>query len=183
MSTPHFNFNFENKVVVVGPGYAGCTSDDVLWLANESGARAIVIDADGLNAFAGKAELMKSITVPCIITPHPGEAARMVGKMHRRDACAPSLVETTSTAVILKGAGTLVSAPGEGVHLVPFANPGMSKGGMGDFLAGMCGAYLARGLKPFDAARVAAWKHAAAADRCAWRIGQDAMQATDLLSC
>jgi len=181
------HFDLTGKVVVVGPGYAGCTSDDILRLANESGARGIVIDADGLNAFKGKAELMRKIKVPCIITPHPGEAAKLLGESGaaRGDARPPTLeklVGATGATVVLKGAGTLVSAPGEGVHLAPFANPGMSKGGMGDFLAGMCGACLARGFSAFGAARVAAWKHADAGARCAWRLGHDTMRATDLLS-
>jgi len=168
---------------VVGPGYAKCSALKIVWLANENGAKAIVIDADGLNAFKGKAEFLKRVKIPCVITPHPGEAARLLGgNISNRAEALKKLVEITGATVVLKGAGTLVSAPGEGAHLVPFANPGMSKGGMGDFLAGMCGAFLARGLSPFDAARVAAWKHAAAADRCAWRLGHDTMQATDLLN-
>ncbi|MCL1910559.1 MAG: NAD(P)H-hydrate dehydratase, partial [Kiritimatiellaeota bacterium] len=153
----------ENKTLVVGPGWGRFegAAEVVMRLANESGARAIVIDADGLNAFEGKAEKLKEIKVPCIITPHPGEAKRLLGmKCADRSGDLLQLVELTGAAVILKGAGTLVSAPGEGVHLIPFANPRMARGGTGDLLAGMCGAWLARGLSAFDAARVAAWKHA-----------------------
>ena len=92
-------------------------------------------------------------------------------------------MDITRKAVILKGAGTLVSAPGRGVHLVAGVNPGMARGGMGDVLAGVAGAMLARGLDPFDAARAAAWLHARAGDVAAWRRGHEAMLATDVVGC
>jgi NAD(P)H-hydrate epimerase len=180
-------FDFAGKTVVAGPGFSRFdgAAESVLWLANESGAAALVLDADALNAFAGKAELLASIHIPLLLTPHPGEAARLLGTdaesiQSDRRLALMNLVSTTEAAVLLKGAGTLVSAPNEGFHLVACANPGMAKGGMGDFLAGVCGAYLARGLSPFDAARAAAWQHAAAADRAAWRLGRATMQPGDL---
>ena len=156
-------FDFAGKVAVVGPGWGrfGEAANIVLRFANESGAKALVIDADGLNAFEGKAEMLAEIKIPLILTPHPGEAKRLSGeKRNSRAEDLSRLVELTGATVILKGAGTLVSAPGKGTHLIPFANPKMARGGTGDLLAGMCGAWLARGLAPFDAARVAAWKHA-----------------------
>ena len=181
-------FSFANKTLVVGPGMSQASGicEAVIWLLKDSGASGAVIDADGLNVFSGSASELKSFSLPKIITPHPGEASRLLGTSIRsiqsdREGALKKLVELTGSAVILKGAGTLVSAPGRGIHLVPGVNPGMAKGGMGDVLSGIAGALLARGLDAFDAARAAAWIHFAAGDQAAWRKGREAMLATDLI--
>lgn len=181
-------FDFSNKTLVVGPGMSQVSGvrEAVIWLLQDSGASGAVIDADGLNAFSGVAGELSKFKFPKIITPHPGEASRLLGVSVRsiqsdREGALKKLVELTGAAVILKGAGTLVSAPGRGVHLVPGVNPGMARGGMGDALSGIAGALLARGLEAFDAARAAAWIHSAAGDQAAWRKGREAMLATDLI--
>lgn len=180
-------FNFRGKTLVVGPGMTR-TSDvhaAVRWLLTASGVSGAVLDADALNVFEGSAGSLRGVKIPVVITPHPGEAARLLGVsagdvQADRAAAARRLAETTGAVVVLKGAGTLVVAQDKPIHMVPSANPGMASGGMGDVLAGLTGALLARGLGAFDAARSAAWIHSCAGDIAAWRLGRDAMLATDV---
>lgn len=179
--------SLKGKIVVAGPGM-GRSSEvgkAIRWLLEESGADGFVLDADALNAFEGDAESIHGSGRKIILTPHPGEAARLLGVelstvVADREGALKKLVELTDATVILKGAGTLVSAPGRGMHLVPGVNPGMASGGMGDVLAGIAAAMLGRGLSAFDAARAAAWIHARAGDVAAFRLGYDAMLATDV---
>lgn len=180
-------FDFTGKTLVVGPGMSsGCgVADALAWLLECSGAQSAVLDADALNALGGDAAALAECAMPMVLTPHPGEAARLLGcgaaeVQADRPAALRRLVAMTRKAVVLKGAGTLVSAPGRGVHLVACANPGLARGGTGDVLAGVAGALLARGLDPFDAARAAAWLHARAGDVAAWRLGREAMLARDV---
>ena len=182
--------SFVGKMIVVGPGMSqrDGVREAVQWLLSSSGAAGIVLDADALNVLSGSVQTLAACTMQKIITPHPGEAARLLGisiaaVQTDRPAALRALVDLTGAAVILKGAGTLVSAPGHGIHLVASVNPGMARGGMGDVLAGMACAMLARGLTAFDAARAAAWLHARAGDIVAWRNGREAMLATDLVAC
>ena len=183
-------FSFTDKTLVVGPGLSrkDGVADGVTWLLQKSGAGGVVLDADALNALCGRVETLASCTMKKIITPHPGEAARLLGistaeVQADRPAALRKLVELTGAAVILKGAGTLVSAPGRGVHLVAGVNPGMARGGMGDVLSGIAGSMLARGLSAFDAARAAAWMHSRAGDVASWRQGRESMLATDVVAC
>lgn len=181
------SLNFKGKIVVAGPGMGRSleVGKAVRWLLEESGAAGFVLDADALNAFECDAKSIKGSGRKIILTPHPGEAARLLGAelstvVADREGSLKKLVELTGAAVILKGAGTLISAPGRGAHLVPCVNPGMATGGMGDVLAGIAGAMLGRGLSAFDAARAAAWIHSCAGDAAAFRLGYDAMLATDV---
>lgn len=183
-------FSLTGKTLVVGPGMSrkDGVSDAVTWLLEKSGAGGVVLDADALNALCGRVETLAACALPKILTPHPGEAARLLGittaeVQADRPAALKRLVDLTGAAVILKGAGTLVSAPGRGVHLVAGVNPGMARGGMGDVLSGVAGALLARGLTAFDAARAAAWMHVRAGDVASWRNGRESMLATDVVSC
>lgn len=183
-------FSFAGKTLVVGPGLSqqAGTKDALVWLVERSAAKAAVIDADALNLVGSDVAVLATCAMPMILTPHPGEAARLLSRTTAevqadRAGALRRLVELTGKAVILKGAGTLVSAPGRGVHFVACVNPGMARGGMGDVLAGVAGAMLARGLDPFDAARAAAWLHARAGDMAAWRHGHEAMLATDVVAC
>ena len=173
--------------LVAGPGL---TTDDAalsaLCLALESGVARAVLDADALTLLAVHPDLLETLPPATVLTPHPGEAARLLGTdaaqvQRDRPAALRALVAKTGAAVILKGAGTLVGAPGRGIHVLRAGNPGMATGGRGDVLAGLCGALLAQGLAPFDAARLAAWRHATAGDRAAWRLGEPAVLARDFM--
>ena len=173
--------------LVAGPGL---TTDDAalsaLCHALESGVARAVLDADALTLLAAHPDLLETLPPATILTPHPGEAARLLGTdssevQRDRPAALHALVTKTGATVVLKGAGTLVGAPGRGIHVLRAGNPGMATGGSGDVLAGICGALLAQGLAPFDAARLAVWRHATAGDEAAWRLGEAAVLARDLV--
>ncbi|NLB68404.1 MAG: NAD(P)H-hydrate dehydratase [Lentisphaerae bacterium] len=181
------NMDFKGKTLVAGPGMGRSdeAADAVKWLLDESGADTIVLDADGLNTFSDNIAFLSEVKSKLILTPHPGEAARLLGisvgeVQSDRVAALKKLISLTGATVILKGAGTLVSAPDKGVHLIPIVNPGMASGGMGDVLAGIAGALLARGMTAFDSARAAAWIHGHAGDIASWRLGEDGLLATDV---
>jgi NAD(P)H-hydrate epimerase len=147
-----------------------------------------VLDADGLNAFAGGRLLSKlrAGTVPLVITPHPGEAGRLLGietseVQVDRIGAARALARGSGAVAILKGRRTVVASPGGMASVVSTGNPGMATGGTGDVLTGIVGAFLARGLPPFDAARLAAYVHGDAGDRAASERGADGMIAQDLV--
>ena len=109
-----------------------------------------MIDADALNAFAGEPEALRA-AAPRILTPHPGEAARLLGSstpaiQSDRAAAARALAARANAVVVLKGARTVVAAPDGALSINPTGGPGLAAGGSGDVLAGALGALLARGL-------------------------------------
>lgn len=131
--------------------------------------RAAVIDADGLNAFAGEPEALRC-EAPRLLTPHPGEMARLLARstdeiQADRVAAARELARRADAVALLKGARSVVASPGGEVHVNPTGGPGLATGGTGDVLAGLCGALLAQGLSGADAAALAAWVHGRAGDR------------------
>jgi NAD(P)H-hydrate epimerase len=120
-----------------------------------------------------------------ILTPHPGELARLCGLSIEavqadRIGLAQARADAWGVTLLLKGARTVVAAPGRPAAVIPTGNPGMATGGTGDVLAGLCGALLAGGLSPFEAACVGAWVHGAAGDLAAARLGQRGLLAGDL---
>jgi NAD(P)H-hydrate epimerase len=149
---------------------------------------AVLIDADGLNAFEGKLSILKRATkggAEIILTPHPGEAARMLGctvaDIHDdRLASAEKLRKETGATVVLKGASTIV-ATDEGVFINPTGNPGMASAGMGDVLAGIIGGFMAQGMAVIDAAVAGVYLHGLAGDVAAQKIGEAGLVATDLI--
>lgn len=180
-------FDFKGKTLVVGPGLSQeqTVKEAVSWLLTYQQPSGVIVDADALNVLSKDLTPLADFKGEKMITPHPGEAARLLGVtvtdvQADRAHALRKLVERTGSVVILKGAGTLVSAPGRGMHLVPGVNPGMARGGMGDVLAGIAGALLARGLPAFEAACAAAWLHVRAGDVLAWRYGREAMLAADV---
>jgi NAD(P)H-hydrate epimerase len=142
-----------------------------------------VIDADGLNLIAAD-PLRRD---DWILTPHPAEAARLLGIETRevqaqRFEALQALLERYGGICVLKGSGTLIGqSAGPDIWLCDAGNPGMASGGMGDVLTGMIAALLAQGLTPFDAARLAVWVHATAADDAAQTHGEIGLLASDLL--
>ncbi len=171
-------------VLVVGPGLGqGSWGQGVLQAALEA-ERPLVVDADGLNLLAARfAGLGRD---SWILTPHPGEAARLLGITAAeveadRPAAALALREAWGGVVVLKGAGTLVAGPA-GLAVCPFGNPGMASGGMGDALSGVLGALLAQGVPLEAAARLGVLVHARAADMAARDAGERGLLAGDLAS-
>ncbi len=180
-------FDFSDKVLVIGPGLScdPIAREAVAWILGCRRPGGVILDADALNVLADDVAALVAYDGPKVITPHPGEAARLLGVQPAdvqadRAAAVRRLVERTGATVVLKGAGTLVSAPGRGVWLVPCVNPGLARGGMGDVLAGVVGALLARGVPAFEAASAAAWLHGRAADTVAWRRGRESLLPRDV---
>ncbi len=146
----------------------------------------MVIDADGLNHLAGHLDLLKAITSPAVLTPHPGEMARLLETttatvQKDRMACARNLAAAGRVHVVLKGARTLVAHPDGRLHINPTGNPGMATGGMGDVLTGAIGGLLAQGLAVERAARSAVYLHGAAADTLAGSRGPRGFLAREVM--
>lgn len=171
------------SVLAVGPGLGrGEWGRALLARAVEVGLP-LVLDADALNLLSQQPHALPPDTV---LTPHPGEAARLLGCDTRavqadRFAAAADLVARFGCAVVLKGAGTLVAAPDATPRVIQAGNAGMASGGMGDVLTGVIAALRAQGLSPFDAASVGALLHGAAGDLAAPDIGERGLLASDLL--
>ncbi len=155
------------------------------------GRRAVpaVLDADGLNAFGTDWRPRVALRAggqPLVLTPHPGEAARLlgttvIGVQSDRLVSALRLARETGAVVILKGRRSVVAHPDGRASFNASGNPGMASGGMGDALTGIVGALLSRGLSGFDAARLGTYVHGAAGDLAAERSGEDGMIAGDLI--
>jgi NAD(P)H-hydrate epimerase len=145
-----------------------------------------VIDADGLNALADRPDWWKYLGGPNVLTPHPGEMARLVScKVTEVEAdrigAAQEMAERWKQVVILKGAHTIVAAPDGQTVIIPFANPGLATAGSGDVLAGAIVGFLAQELSPFAAAVAGAYIHGLAGDLVREEIGPAGMVAGDLL--
>ena len=146
----------------------------------------LVLDADGLNAFAGRLEDLATREGPTVLTPHPGELARLLGVhtekiQEDRIAVARRAAEMADAIVILKGHQTLVAESDGNVWVNPTGNPGMATGGSGDVLTGIVGSFLARGLAPIRAALAAVYLHGLAGDLAAERVGEPCLAAGDLI--
>jgi len=145
----------------------------------------LIIDASGLNAFAGKAKDLNPHARPRIITPHPGEMARLLGTKTSeiqadRIGTARNAARLSHCIVVLKGHQTLIADPDGHVNVNPTGNPGMASGGMGDVLSGMIAAFLARGVDPFDAACAAVYLHGFTGDLLKEEMGDTGLAAMDL---
>ncbi len=170
----------------VGPGLGteGETPSAVRRLLREA-ALPLVLDADGLNAFAGRPEELRHRQPPTVITPHPGELGRLLGTTAAavnddRLAAAREAARVTGAVVVLKGYLTLIAAPDGPVAINPTGNAGLASGGSGDVLTGTVAALLAQGLPAWDAACLGAYVHGLAADLLAAERGPEAIAAGDL---
>jgi NAD(P)H-hydrate epimerase len=132
----------------------------------------MVVDADGLNILAGSTEIIQDSPAPRILTPHPGEMARLsdyssADIQNNRLQAARDFAIRNKVYVVLKGAATVIAAPDQRTAVCPTGNPGMAAGGMGDVLTGIIGGFLAQGLDPWAAACLGAYAHGLAGDRLA----------------
>jgi NAD(P)H-hydrate epimerase len=146
-----------------------------------------VVDADGLNALATAGRWWQSLRGPLVLTPHPGEFARLSGGAappsdddEARAAAAAEAASRWKTVVVLKGAHTVVAAPDGEVLASAIATPALATAGSGDLLAGAIGAFLAGGATPLDAAGCGVAVHGAAGLLAADRIGETGVMARDL---
>jgi NAD(P)H-hydrate epimerase len=166
--------------VAVGPGLSRRAHPLVVRAILESGLPAAV-DADALNLLAENRELLSRLKPYHVLTPHPGEAARLTG------GAQPDLIEgaralrALGATAILKGPTSVIA--GEEIHLSLSGTPGMARGGSGDALTGILGALLAQRIPPEKAAWVADELHGLAGERAAEKFGVVSMMATDLVEC
>jgi len=171
------------SVIVIGPGLGRAPWGEQMLDAVLAAGRPVVADADALNLLASGDQRLPAGSV---ITPHPGEAARLLEVTTEevgadRFAAVTALVARCDAVAVLKGAGTLVAGHQEGgIALCPYGNPGMASGGMGDVLSGVVGALLAQGMEARAAASFAACVHGAAGDLAALETGEPGLRASDL---
>ncbi len=147
----------------------------------------LVVDADGLNILAGMEDWPKRLPPVSILTPHPGEMARLMGctvseVQADRVAVAQSQATAWGQVVVLKGAYTVVAAPDGRTAIEPFANPGLAPAGMGDVLAGTIVALRAQGSDAFEAAAAGAYLYGLAGDWARSKVGMAGMVAGDVLA-
>jgi NAD(P)H-hydrate epimerase len=191
----HLSFAPENlsalvggkSAIVVGPGIG--TGEGarrtVEWLLARSPAP-LVLDADGLNCIAADTTILRRASAPLILTPHPGEMGRLIGRdsgavQADRVGTAREFAHRHGCTLVLKGARTVVASPSSWVWVNPTGNPGMASGGMGDALSGILGGLLAQGLEADEAARLGVYLHGAAADRAA-ADGEIGLLASDVIA-
>jgi len=171
-------------VVVIGPGLTQdrSTGGLVRKLAAEIN-KPMVIDADGLNALAGRLDLLRANN---ILTPHPGEMARLLGisvkkVQEKRIEIARKFAKDYGIVLVLKGYETIVSDYSGNLYINKTGNPGMATAGSGDVLTGMIAAFLSQGLSAFKAAKYAVYLHGVAGDLAAEEKTQISLIASDII--
>jgi NAD(P)H-hydrate epimerase len=175
------------QALALGPGLS--TQEETIQVVVElirSSPCPLVLDADAVNGLAGHLEVLKEARAPVILTPHPGEMARLVDLsaaeiQNQRVAMAQSLSKEYGVTMLLKGARSLICSPEGRLAINSSGNPGLASGGTGDVLTGLIAGFLAQGLSPFDATCLGTFCHGKAADRLEARFGDRGMLATDLL--
>ncbi len=169
------------SVIALGPGLGQSDWSRALWHSALATGKSTVLDADALNLLA---HAPLSLPANCVLTPHPGEAARLLGCdttqiAHDRFAAVRAIAKRHAAVVVLKGAGSLIASPAGEVGVCPWGNPGMASGGMGDVLTGVIAGLLAQGLDAWRAACLGVGLHAQAGDVAA-QSGPAGMLASDL---
>ena len=189
----------EHDAIVLGPGLRpGLATTELvrqlLAAGDEETPSAIVLDAEALRSMATLGEWWTVATRPAVLTPHPGEFARLRagdgveaeedGDLGADDAARTRAARAAAgrwgKVVVLKGARTVIADPDGSVAVAPFENPALASGGTGDVLAGIIGALLAQGLGPSEAARVGVYLHGMAGDVVRDRLGDAGLLASDL---
>jgi len=174
-------------VVAIGPGLSTNpeTKSLVLWLLQMLD-RPVVLDADGINAVDNDLYALERTRKEIVLTPHPGEMARLLGLPSAQDVqksrmkIAMKFADKEGIVLVLKGHRTLVT-DSEQIYINSTGNPGMATAGSGDVLTGIIGALIGQGLEAFEAAQLGAYLHGRAGDIAAKRLGQMAMIATDIV--
>lgn len=171
--------------IAIGPGLgtAKDTEKALLQLINDCNVP-MVLDADALNILSKHPESLKQLPANSIITPHPGEFARLTGGIKNREeqlAAATELAQKCNICIVLKGAYTAVCSPDGNIYFNSSGNPGMATGGSGDTLTGVAVALLARGYDSTTAARIAVYIHGLAGDIAAVKYSETALTAGDII--
>ena len=180
-------FAMDKTAVAIGPGIG--RHPETVKLVHQLVAtleRPFVLDADALNAVAERRDVLHSAKAAIIVTPHPGEMARLMGLttanvQKERLVVACRLAQEENVYVVLKGAGTIVAAPDGRMAINSTGNPGLATAGTGDVLTGMIAGLLAQGLSPWEAACLATYLHGLAGDLATCRVGQVGLIAGDVM--
>ncbi|HMW00272.1 MAG TPA: NAD(P)H-hydrate dehydratase [Acidobacteriota bacterium] len=179
----------ERTVLAIGPGISSEEEDVRLFVRHmvEKSQKPVVIDADGLNCLSPwPAELKGTPERPLILTPHPGEMARLTGLstktlIRNRHDCVRALATEHHLHVVLKGQRTLIAAPNGEVYINPTGNAGMATGGSGDVLTGLLAGLLAQSPgSPLESTLIAVYLHGLAGDKAAAKLGMRSMVASDI---
>ncbi|MEE8329109.1 MAG: NAD(P)H-hydrate dehydratase, partial [Thermodesulfovibrionia bacterium] len=188
------------SVLAIGPGIS--VDDEISGLVSLLITRSsvpLVIDADGINAISGKAGVLKKSRVPLILTPHPGEMARLLsqgsgvrGQESEKELrtiiekdrinIAMTFAKKTKICLVLKGVPTIISTPDARAFINPTGNPGMATAGTGDVLTGMISALLAQGLTPRNASILGVYMHGLIGDVVAKKKGKHSLIASDMIN-
>ncbi|HEY0588748.1 MAG TPA: NAD(P)H-hydrate dehydratase [Pseudoduganella sp.] len=165
-------YDFNSAVLVIGPGMGGSAASAEMLASALHSQSPVVLDADALNLLAGAEALRAQLAqrhAPCILTPHPLEAARLLGVTAAevqadRPSAARALAERLGATVVLKGSGTVIAARNGELVINTTGNPALATAGTGDVLSGLCGSLLAQGWPEWEAALAGVWLHGVAAD-------------------
>jgi hydroxyethylthiazole kinase-like uncharacterized protein yjeF len=166
-------YALDSGTLAIGPGMGGSAHAMQLLAGALSGDAALVLDADALNLVSASVDLAQRLatrTAAKLLTPHPLEAARLLGVTSaqvQRDrlAAARAIADRFNAIVVLKGSGSVIAAPGGAAVINTTGNPGLATAGSGDMLAGICASLLAQKWPAREAMLGAVWIHGAAADR------------------
>lgn len=175
------------NAVAIGPGLSRNPGTQRLILKIiETSPLPLVIDADALNAVCRHLDVLTKTETTKILTPHPGEMARLTGEKkefiaRNRKGVAAAFANRHNCVLLLKGAGTVVASPGKKLYTNTTGNAGMATAGSGDVLTGMIAAFAAQGLSGFEAARYGAYLHGRAGDLAAKAKTPLAMIASDII--
>ncbi len=147
----------------------------------------MVIDADGITAIAKNPAVLKQLKSPVILTPHPGEMARLIRSSNKsvqadRIGTARRFAEEYNVILVLKGARTVIAQPNGQVYINSTGNPGMASGGVGDVLTGLIAGFLAQKMTPINSALLGVYLHGLAADFAAEQLTQYCLIASDILT-
>lgn len=175
------------KAVVIGPGLGTFKETQSLILKLiRSIDLPIILDADGLNALATQPKLLPTSNRSLVLTPHPGEMARLIHStvkevQENRIGICKNFSQSTHAYLILKGYRTLIVTPKGEVYINPTGNSGMATGGTGDVLSGMIGGLICQGFDLLSCLKASVYLHGLAGDRVAQELGEKSLVATDLI--
>ncbi|MGB8427231.1 MAG: NAD(P)H-hydrate dehydratase, partial [Desulfobacterales bacterium] len=175
------------RCLAIGPGLGQAPETaDLLGRVVEDSRLPLVIDADGLNNLAGAVAMLARRTAPVVLTPHPGEMARLAhtsvaAVQSDRIACAREFAQALKVHLVLKGARTVIAHPDGFVFINATGNAGMASGGMGDALTGLIAGFIAQGFPVAAACHLGVYLHGAAADRLAAGKGPWGYLASDVI--
>jgi hydroxyethylthiazole kinase-like uncharacterized protein yjeF len=176
------------KATVIGPGLSRNTNTrDLVLNYLQRADLPLVVDADGLTALAGQEEITANIKTPLILTPHPGEMAKLMGLstaqvQDERLNVALACARKYHAYIVLKGSRTIIASPNGQIYLNLKGNSGMATAGSGDVLAGVIGGLLVQGLSPLNACICGVYLHSLAGDLAARDLGETSLMAGDLIS-